>query len=170
MKIHLFLQKRKNTSNNIYKNAQHERFFAIMKKREGEKSMKRENLAIFNGRIKGNGKIEKFSICNDRNKKMITVLLTDIILSDENKKETVDHAWFRINKKTNIDEIELGSIINFSCCVQPYYFAPDYKIMQGYRIRKVRHIEPITAGNGHKLPSFIDEMKVKNTLTDHLIS
>jgi len=154
----------------MYKNAQRERFFAIMKKRKERKNMKRENLAIFKGRIKGKGIIKKFSLCNNQEKKMITVLLTDLVLSDGHQTETVDHAWFRINKKINIEKIELDAMINFTCCIQAYYFAPDYKVQQGYRIRKIRQIEPLTKGNGHKLPSFIDQVKQTNRLNDFLIS
>jgi len=154
----------------MYKNAHVSVFFAIIKKRKGRKKMKRENLAIFKGRIKGKGTVKKFSLCNNQEKKMITVLLTDLVLSDGEKTETVDHAWFRINKKINIENIEMDAMIKFTCCIQAYYFAPDYKVQQGYRIRKIRQIKPLTKGNGHKLPSFIDEVKQTNILNDFLIS
>ena len=121
--------------------------------------MKRKNLAkLEDERVQVSAKVERFGVVNDHNGKVASMLLSDILVSNGQISEKVDHMWIRINKLEfegclNITD---KSYISFSALIKTYFLAPDFKKVQGYCFRKVKNIKSkATNVDGITLKEFI---------------
>lgn len=127
--------------------------------------MKRRNLAKFeNQRVCVNAKIERFGVANTSEGKVASILLTDILVSNGQFSEKVDHMWIRINKLEfkNCLCLTDKTYISFNALIKTYLASPDYTKTQGYCFRKVRNIEPKAKNeDGVSLNEFISFMKQK---------
>jgi hypothetical protein len=129
--------------------------------------MKRSELAHIEDRVSGLGTIHKFSLANSQGIKIITVLLTNIRIFTEEGKIKIGHGWFKLNKQIFTLSISEGDKISFSCRIKPYFFAPDYEIVQGYGIRKVRELKILEVGKGKNIREFIRDAQDRFDLMNY---
>jgi hypothetical protein len=118
--------------------------------------MKRQVLSNFEGRIRGIGTVSRFGVCRNNENRIPTMCLRDVLLSDDEKEVEVDHIWMRINKKIKEINFVDGDRFHFTCITDAYYFAPEYKQVQGYGIRKIKDIHIVEKGCGSSLHEFIE--------------
>lgn len=131
--------------------------------------MKREELKEMKGRLHAIGKVKKFSLANIEGEKIVTMLLLDIKVHNEENEAFLDHAWVRVGPKTYDKELREGSVIEFTCLKKEYYHAPDYTEIQGYGIRKIRNIKVFRKGKGQSMEQFVFKAKNKRKLMKHLL-
>lgn len=116
-------------------------------------SMERSELSVFLNKARPNGKgvIKRFGARNTAEGRILTFLLVDTkVWNDEVEIET-DHLWIAINKKIDPKNLRIGDEVSFTCKVREYSKGGDHTAFHAYGIGKIRNLKIDAHGRGQKV-------------------
>lgn len=131
--------------------------------------MYRNELHNFQGRVHGNGQIKKFGLRKGAGSKILTVLLVDIDIWNEEKQVFIDHAWIGVNKQVDISLLKVGSVIDFAANITEYAKGLGVIDNNAYGLRKFRVKQVLEPGKGCSAKYYLQNIVNRDTeIADYL--